>query len=251
MNQHVELETLSAFLDGALTADEAAQVRAHEAECAACSRELKDLARAREFARRGPRFAAPDVLSARIRGLAAQRVLATREPDKTAPLRWWRMAAAAVLIAVASSTATFAVLRERGAPAIESELVASHIRSLMPGHSTDVVSTDQHQVKPWFNGRVDLSPPVPNLDSLGFMLIGGRLDYVAGRPVAVVVYGVRKHIIDVYSWPASDEASGTRHRSAMNGYHMVAWRADGVDYWAVSDLNVAELESFVSRYRGY
>lgn len=161
------------------------------------------------------------------------------------------MAAAAVLIAVASSAATFAVLRERGTPPIESELVASHIRSLMQGHSTDVVSTDQHQVKPWFNGRVDLSPPVPNLDSLGFMLIGGRLDYIAGRPVAVVVYGVRKHIIDVYSWPATDESSGSLHRSSVNGYHMLRWRTDGVDHWAISDLNVAELESFVSLYGRY
>jgi anti-sigma factor RsiW len=158
-----------------------------------------------------------------------------------------RLAAAGVLIAAASSALTFAALR-RGAPeATESELLASHIRSLMPGHLVDVASTNQHQVKPWFNGRLDLSPAVPNLDSLGFPLLGGRLDYVAGRRVAAVVYGRRQHIINVYSWPAA--AHESPRTAAAQGYNMEEWQAGDVEYWAVSDLNRPELDQFIARFR--
>ena len=114
----------------------------------------------------------------------------------------------------------------------------------MPGHLTDVASNDQHNVKPWFNGRVNMSPDVPRLDSLGFPLIGGRLDYVDGRNVAVVVYMRRQHVINVFSWPASGAAEQTAESSSSNGYHLLRARHNGMEVWIVSDLNEAELKDF-------
>ena len=118
----------------------------------------------------------------------------------------------------------------------------------MPGHLTDVVSTDQHQVKPWFNGRVDLSPAVPNLDSTGFLLTGGRIDYIDGRAVPVVTYKRRQHVINVYARRAEGPASSATNES-RNGFHMIEWQSGGLDYWAVSDLNSAELEQFIALFK--
>jgi anti-sigma factor RsiW len=115
----------------------------------------------------------------------------------------------------------------------------------MPGHLTDVASTNQHNVKPWFNGRIDLSPVVPSLDSAGFPLIGGRLDYVDGRAVAAVVYARRQHMINVYSWPSGGQDLRPIEAGAEKGYHLMRWRRDGIEAWAVSDLNRAELAEFV------
>jgi anti-sigma factor RsiW len=115
---------------------------------------------------------------------------------------------------------------------------------------TDVVSTDQHNVKPWFNGRVDLSPSVPNLSAAGFPLVGGRTDYVGGRAVPVIVYARRQHMINVYAWAARDGNASGRTESTRNGYHFVRWRSEGVEYWAVSDLNAGELAAFVAAFGG-
>src|SRR5205807_7500087 len=158
---------------------------------------------------------------------------------------WPRMIAAAAAVAIVSSGLTFAAMRQRVVgDSVEQEVLSSHIRSLMPGHLTDVASTDQHNVKPWFNGRVNISPDVPRLDSLGFPLIGGRLDYVDGRNVAVVVYMRRQHVINVFSWPASGAAEQTAESSSSNGYHLLRARHNGMEVWIVSDLNEAELKDF-------
>jgi anti-sigma factor RsiW len=135
--------------------------------------------------------------------------------------------------------------RERIATAdVATEVLASHVRSLMPDHLTDVRSSDQHNVKPWFNGRLDYSPTVPRLEDQGFPLLGGRVDYVGGRPVAVIVYSRRQHMINVFSWPTrlSDSPLAT---TSTNGYNMIHWRSHGVERWVVSDLNSSELRSFV------
>ena len=159
------------------------------------------------------------------------------------------MVAAGLVIAIASSATTATLLRRSAAArSVANEVLASHLRSLMPGHLTDVASTDQHNVKPWFNGRVDLSPNVPRLDSAGFLLVGGRLDYVASRPVAVVVYRRRQHVINVYAWPGGDDDNRSATLS-VQGYHFERWRAGGVETWVVSDLNAAELSEFVTLFR--
>jgi anti-sigma factor RsiW len=248
------LPMIDALVDHELPPEEERELRAHIEGCVDCARELALVVDVSRAAREGlVRHQAPDVLKARIRaavsGASGVNDSADEERLARSPLRrYLRLAAAGVVIAAASSALTFAALRHGAPESTESELLASHIRSLMPGHLTDVASTNQHQVKPWFNGRLDLSPTVPNLDSLGFPLLGGRLDYVAGRRVAAVVYGRRQHVINVYSWPAG---SHDRPRAAAaQGYNMEEWQAAGVEYWAVSDLNRPELDEFIARFRG-
>jgi len=188
------------------------------------------------------------VLRARIRSALAQ-------PDAFEPvaaprrLPWARLIAAGLVVAVLSGGASFAVARRNASPpSIGQQVLSSHIRSLMPGHLTDVESNDSHNVKPWFNGRVDLSPAVPRLDSAGFPLVGGRLDYVGGRPVTAVVYMRRQHVINVFSWPTGDRGPQTRSLSTEKGYHLVRWSDGGVEFWAASDLSVPELEQFVALF---
>jgi len=242
---------LDAFHDQELSPAERAAVQSHLDECAQCRTKYETLARTSQLVKEGAvRYPAPDVLKARIRGALLQ-----QEADDRAPagggLPWFWLVAAGLAIAVASSGATLGLLR-RGSEsaATADQVLASHLRSLMPNHLVDVASTDQHNVKPWFNGRIDLSPQVPPLDSAGFPLVGGRLDYVVNRPVATVVYSRRQHVINVYSWPeAGPDASESK--SAAHGYHLVHWRSGGVAFWAVSDLNSAELAQFVTLFEGH
>ena len=117
----------------------------------------------------------------------------------------------------------------------------------MPGHLIDIASTDQHSVKPWFNGRVDLSPEVPALEAAGFPLVGGRLDYVSGRTVAAVVYARQRHFINVFSCPDAG-ADIPELSTAARGYHLVRWRRDNTEYWAVSDIDARDLSRFVTSF---
>jgi anti-sigma factor RsiW len=130
---------------------------------------------------------------------------------------------------------------------LDEAVMTSHVRSLMGAHLTDVVSTDQHTVKPWFNGRIDYSPPVPDFVGRGFPLQGGRLDYVSGKSVAVLVYGRRKHEINLYLWPA--EGTSAPVRKSERGYNMIRWTASGYTCWAVSDLGITELNQFTELVR--
>jgi anti-sigma factor RsiW len=241
-------DALGPRLDGELTPDEAREIDRHLVTCPSCARELATLTETRRVLSENlMRYQAPDVLKARIRGAVAG-VAAPRDVTRSMPA-WWRQLAAGILIAIMSSGVTFvAVNRSARGEAAADELLASHVRSLMPGHLTDVVSTEHHMVKPWFNGRVDVSPSVPNLDSTGFPLVGGRADYVRGRVVPVVVYGRRQHMINVYAWPAGSADAAPPNELSRNGYHFVTWRTGGVEYWAVSDLNAAELHTFVATF---
>lgn len=246
-------ELLSALVDDELPADEAADVRAHLAACADCAREHETLAEtSRRLKGALVRHSAPDVLKARIRSMVAQpdAFSPADEPSPSGRPRWTTLLAAGIVIAAASSALTFGALRRTGSAGGEvTALLDSHIRSLMPGHLIDVASTNQHTVKPWFNGRVDLSPAVPNLDSAGFPLLGGRLDYVDGRAVAVVVYGRRQHVINVYSWPAGSAGAPRTGAVDEKGYHLIEWRSGDMELWAISDVNRSELRQFVSAFQ--
>ena len=127
------------------------------------------------------------------------------------------------------------------------ELVASHVRSqMLPSHRFDVASSDPHTVKPWFEGKLDYSPPVKDLVGQGFPLVGGRLDYLHNRPVAALVYQRRKHSIDLFIWPSAPGSETTSRMVTRQGYHLFQWTQSGMTFWIVSDLNERELQNFVN-----
>jgi len=116
-------------------------------------------------------------------------------------------------------------------------------------HLTDVASSDQHTVKPWFKGQLDFSPPVRDLSGEDFALVGGRLDYVGDRPVAALVYQRRKHVINLFIWPTNSDSATSTAAQTWQGYNLIHWAEDGLNYWAVSDLNAKELQEFVQLIR--
>ena len=130
------------------------------------------------------------------------------------------------------------------------ELISSHVRSLQVNHLSDVVSSDQHTVKPWFNGKLDFSPPVIDLASQEFPLLGGRIDYVSDRTVAVLVYRHNQHPINLYIWPSADINVAPRVQS-RRGYHLIHWALGGMNFWAVSEMGTNELELFVNALRAH
>ena len=161
---------------------------------------------------------------------------------------WRSLALAASLAVVALGSWTLA--RQRAAvDALADDVLASHVRSLMPGHLTDVPSSDQHTVKPWFNGRLDFSPPVYDFAGRGYPLLGGRIDYVGGQPVAALVYGRRQHMINVFLWPAARGSAGGPATRTRQGYHELHWTTGDYTYWVVSDLGLAELQEFAQLLR--
>jgi anti-sigma factor RsiW len=248
---HSELEMqLDAYLDGELASRDAREFEAHLKECRECAR-LHDGRVALGAAIRAevPPLRAPDELRTRVRSAvkSAAGTPVTRRPRPQHGWRWLALAASLALVAVGS----WQVASNRAAEeALSDQVLTSHVRSLMPGHLTDVVSSDQHTVKPWFNGKLDFSPPVYDFAGRGYPLIGGRLDYLGGRPVAALVYGRRQHLINVFLWPvtrqgpADERAAGTRQ-----GYHLLHWKTGDYVYWVVSDLGTAELGEFAGLLR--
>jgi anti-sigma factor RsiW len=180
-------------------------------------------------------YEAPAGLEEKIRGRIKK--------ETVAPMPWRWMAIAASVLLVASVTWNVSLLRTRGEPLAE-DIVSAHVRSLVGTHLLDVPSSDHHTVKPWFNGKLDFSPAVKDVD--GFPMLGGRLEYLEGHPAAALVYGRRNHTINVFTWPSSPTAAAEETR---NGYHLESWWSDGMTFWAVSDLNEAELREFIKLYR--
>jgi anti-sigma factor RsiW len=168
-------------------------------------------------------------------------------------LNWAGAGALAVSVAVLAVSANLYVAQQdAGEQRLAQEVVDGHIRSLQANHLSDVISTDKHTVKPWFNGRLDYAPPVIDLAAQGYPLIGGRLDVLQGRSVAVLVYRYKLHPINLYVWPgkpADTLADAPPQIRAQQGYHLAHWSAAGVNYWAITDAGVAELGGFVSALR--
>ncbi len=204
--------------------------------------------------RHATRYAAPPHLAARIGAALDEAARAERPAETTARVvpfrstaRWRPLALAAsfVLAIVLSSGTTWYVTASRQQDQLAEEVVASHVRSMLAEHLTDVVSSDQHTVKPWFAGRVDLSPPVIDLAARGYPLIGGRLDYLSQRPVAALVYRHQQHIINVFVWTQAGATRAPAPPAEIQGYNVRHWAEGDLTFWAVSDLNPSELDEFV------
>jgi anti-sigma factor RsiW len=167
-------------------------------------------------------------------------------PSRRSVLRGFAMGSG--ISAIAATGLVAIVLRNDDDSRIKSEIVSAHLRSLQAGHLTDVISTDQHTVKPWFNGKLDVAPPVIDLTALGFTLIGGRLDYVDARAIGAVVYRRRLHVINLFvAQTASTETRKARTES-FQGFNIRSWSEGGLNYWAVSDLAADELAEFSDKF---
>ena len=247
---HREFELqLDAYMDGELALGEALEFEAHLKECGDCARlHAARVVLSAAIREQIPLLRAPDALRSRVQ--AAARTAAGTPPLRhilpPAAARWLALAASFVVVALGSWRLG---LSRAGGHALADQILASHVRSLMPGHLTDVISSDQHTVKPWFNGKLDFSPPVYDFSGRGYPLVGGRLDYVGGRPVAALAYGRRQHLISVFLWPATQGPARGGDVTLRQGYHLLHWTTPYYAYWLVSDLGLAELSEFAHLIR--
>jgi anti-sigma factor RsiW len=238
-----KLLLLQAELDGELDAAESAALAEHRATCPVCRRNESAIVAVRQALRRATYHRAdPEFL----RAVASRIRVAPPSPNRRMSFPWRGLATFGAGAALAA--AIVLTILPLGRPDIVAALIDDHVRALQPGHLLDVVSTSQHTVKPWFDGRLDFAPPVKDLAAEGFPLVGGRLDYLHGRSVAVLVYSRGKHVIELFVWPASGRA-GVPARAARDGYNVVHWEAGAMSFSAVSDVEQAGLEEFVRDWR--
>lgn len=239
---------LSPYLDGEIPAAERARIEAHLRDCPACRQTLADLSAIAGNIRHASRYSAPAGLAARINAALPPPARDPRpQPERRVSwfsLRPWQALAASVLLtAVASSGITLSLTGQDVRGRLDDEVVAAHVRSLMANHLTDVASSEQHTVRPWFSGRVDVAPPARDFASEGFPLVGGRLDYLDRRAAAALVYRHGAHIINVFIRADDDAAAATAPTlHPHQGYVIANWSGGGLAYTAVSDVSAAEME---------
>jgi mycothiol system anti-sigma-R factor len=241
------LERLSAFLDDELDPLGSREIQQHLDSCPSCADALGRMkGLAQRLRAEAPYYPAPDSLRARVSQAAWRDAGRGRDAGRRRGVAAWSwLGAAATVIAIVGGAWLFTShQRQEGFASMEREVVSSHIRSLMASHLMDVASTDQHTVKPWFNGKLDFSPPVTDLSTSGYPLIGGRLDYLRGRPVAALVFQRRKHFINVFAWPDEGAADSQTPPRTQQGYHVIHETNGRMAYWIVSDLNPEELSAF-------
>lgn len=238
---------LHAYLDDELGAADSLAVARHLAECGACMQRFQAHARLRGDLRTADLYRpAPAALRARI-----AKQLPHRADTPRAPRQRWQMALAAlaalfVIAAVLASWQTLQLRRQRS-DALVAEAVSDHVRSLLPGHLIDVRTSNEHTVKPWFDGRVDFSPQVKDLAAQGFELVGGRLDVLDGRQVAALVYRRHLHTINLFQWP--DSGTVTAPSQTRDGYHVLEWNDAGLRFVAVSSVAENDLQAFERAFR--
>jgi len=228
------------FVDNELGPAASADLQAHLASCTTCRQLLADRDSLGRLVRHLPYYPASDQLRAKIVRIS------TRPRFNRRLLAWAAVLALAVSLGGSVEVARFARTRRvvETTASVADEVIGDHIRALRDAHLFDVRSSDQHTVKPWFLGKLDFSPPVEDLSSIGFPLLGGRLDHVAGQPVAALVYQRRFHPINMFIWPAGDRTAASDSRS-IRGFQVRHWIRHGMSFWAVSDLNDAEFGEFV------
>jgi anti-sigma factor RsiW len=235
---------LEIYLDQELDPMRNLEIEEHLHDCAGCAQSYGQSQVIRQSLKaESLYFKAPPELEKRVQRSLRQAANA-EAPARWFSASWLKMAAP---LAVAALVVLMIVPYFAGPSRDElltQEVVASHIRSLMANHLADVPSTDQHTVKPWFNGKLDFSPPVSDLANQGFPLIGGRLDYLNNRPVAALIYRRDKHLINVFVWPASTGPQLAQSHKTQQGYNVIRWTSSAMNFWAVSDLEPNQLVKF-------
>ena len=265
MNCDEATKLMDGYLDGELGAITNQAVEQHLRECHNCDQAYKthgSLIRA--IGNATPYFKAPIELRERIQ--SSLREETTQEPVRNGvrgaqvmfnkrrpqspfipsaiPWNWLGLAAALILAATIIFNVVPRLQRPGADQFLATQLIASHVRSLMANHLTDVASSDQHTVKPWLDTKLDFAPPVVDLSEKGFPLVGGRLDYLDNRPVAALIFQRRKHFINLFVWPAAADAARSTRTMTREGYQLLHWKDSDFNYWAVSDVNDKELQEF-------
>jgi len=242
MNCQQAKPLLNPYADSELEASAILELEQHLQGCSACEHALRNLQALKKALKQDALyFRAPGELRQRIKSELSSKAAPPRPAWNWGWLTGALSGAAAVCVALLLA---LMVTRPSSGEQLAREIVSSHIRSLMASHAVDVASSDQHTVKPWFNGKLDFSPPVKDLTAQEFPLIGGRLDYLGGRTVAALIFQRQKHIINLFIWPGKEADSNPAAFSSRQGYHLVHWSQGGMILWAVSDLNEKELVEF-------
>jgi anti-sigma factor RsiW len=260
---------MDGYLDGELDPMTSQRVEEHLRECHKCEQAYEaHTALAHAISRGAPYYKAPAELRQRIqsslrdavgvrdsRGSARENHALLTSPRverrlvlPEIPWNWLALAAAIILAAIIASSFLPRLRPPASDQFLATQLIASHVRSLLANHLTDVASSDQHTVKPWLDAKLDFAPPVVDLSSEGFPLIGGRLDYLDNRPVAALVYGRRKHFINLFIWPAGPDATKGTEAMSRQGYQLLHWADSDFNYWAVSDVNINDLQTFKQQF---
>lgn len=247
---------IQADFDGELDAVQSAAIAAHRDACAYCREAWEQLQAARHAVRNKASYhpASPALRSRLDQKLVAAGLIPATDLPVPRPARrrlpaWWRSLASFGLGAALATMAAVMFIQPVPPSDITDLVLDSHIRSLQPGHLVDIESNNQHNVKPWFDGKLNFAPPVKNLADQGFPLEGGRLDYLQDREVAALVYRGGLHTINLLIWPSPAGGTAAPQLIEKDGYNIIHWREKDMAIWAISDLNAVELQAFVARWR--
>ena len=271
MNCEEAIKLMDGYLDGELDPLTSQTIEQHLRDCRNCDLAYKthgSLIRA--IGNATPYYKAPAELRERIQSSLreeiaerltrndardAQPLFPRRQPELRTillgtPWNWLGLAAAIIFAAIITLNLVPRLQRPGADQFLATQLIASHVRSLMANHLTDVASSDQHTVKPWLDAKLDFAPAVIDLSSEGFPLVGGRLDYLDNRPVAALVYQRHKHFINLFVWPAASDSAKTTKAITHQGYQLLHWADPDFNYWAVSDVTDSELQTFKQLFEG-
>jgi anti-sigma factor RsiW len=269
MNCEEATKLMDGYLDGELDPITNQAIELHLRDCADCAQAYEvhgSLVRAMGSAT--PYYKAPAGLRERIQSSLrdqtseesarhaapdAQPLFAKKQSEQRTVLpgvSWnWMALAAAIIFAAIIALNVVPRLQQPGSDQfLATQLIASHVRSLMANHLSDVASSDQHTVKPWLDTKLDFAPPVVDLSSQGFPLVGGRLDYLDQRPVAALVYQRRKHFVNLFVWPAEPNANKATTMVSRQGYQLLHWVDSDFNYWAVSDVSANDLQTLKQQF---
>jgi anti-sigma factor RsiW len=248
MNCQQTKSLIDAYADGELDAAGILELEKHIHDCPACALAWRNAQTLKKALKQDSLFfTAPTELRRAIKAELRSQV-ETKSCWNFSNWNWLTTATTSVATACLVLVLTLSLTRPSTEQRLTQEIVSSNIRSLMADHMLDVVSTDQHTVKPWFNGKLDFSPPVKDLAAKEYPLIGGRLDYIGGRSVAALVFHRNKHVINLFIWPGSEKDSKPAVAASIQGYNVIHWTNAGMTFWAASDLNKNELMEFVQDY---